>query len=294
LKASLLYPSQCILGEGPMWHTKRKTCFWVDIEKQILFEFDPAAAKLNTWKIPHRLSLIIEEENSLLLGVQGGLGRFSLVTEELKWLLDIDKEKSNHRCNDGAVDSEGRVWVGTMERKFKKGAGKLYCIHPGFSVESMISNVTISNGMTWSLDNSRFYYIDTPEQSIASFLFDPISARIVFEKTAVQIPPVMGSPDGMAIDEEGMLWVAHWGGFGIYRWDPQNGKLLDKIDVPVPQVSSCAFFGEELDHLLITTASENLSKQDLKKYPHSGDTFMIKMKVKGVPKNRCKLGATIP
>ena len=273
-----------------MWHTKRKSCFWVDIERQTFFEYDILTQKINSWKIDHRVSLLVQEENdSLLLGVQGGLARFDLKSGKLTWLLDIDKEKSNHRCNDGAVDCQGRLWIGTMERSFKKGAGVLYCIGNNFSAEAKVSKVTISNGMAWSLDNKRFYYIDTPEQTVASFLFDAATANIQFEKIAVRIPGVMGTPDGMAIDEEGMLWIAHWGGFGVYRWNPDNGKLIDKIDVSVPQVSSCAFFGDELDHLVITTASEKLSKKDLQKYPQSGDTFVMKMKVKGVPKHPCKL-----
>ena len=290
LTASLLYPSQCILGEGPMWHTKRKTCFWVDIEGQLLFEYNFQTKEINSWKIPHRVSVIIEEENdSLLLGLQGGLARFDLKSAALKWLLDIDKEKNNHRCNDAAVDCEGRLWIGTMERSFKTGMGTLYCIHKNFSAEAKVNKVTISNGMAWSPDNKKFYYIDTPQQTVACFLFDATSGNIQFEKIAVQIPEVMGMPDGMAIDAEGMLWIAHWGGFGVYRWNPVSGNLIDKIDVPVPQVSSCAFFGDELDQLIITTASEKLSKKDLKKYPHSGDTFVAKTKVKGVAKNKCGL-----
>jgi sugar lactone lactonase YvrE len=290
LTASLLYPSQCTLGEGPTWHTKRKTCFWVDIEKQLLFEYNLQTQQINSWKIPHRISLIIEEENdSLLLGLQGGLGRFDLKTGELKWLLDIDKEKNNHRCNDGAIDCEGRLWIGTMDRNFKENAGTLYCIDKNFSATMKVNKVTISNGMCWSPDNKKFYYIDTPRQTVTSFLFDAASGNIQFEKIAIQVPPVMGMPDGMAIDAEGMLWIAHWGGFGVYRWNPENGKLLDKIDVPAPQVSCCAFFGDDLDQLIITTASDKLSKKDLKKYPHSGDTFVARTKVKGAAKNKCEL-----
>jgi sugar lactone lactonase YvrE len=293
VKASLLYPSQCILGEGPMWHTKRKTCFWADIEGKTLFECEPHTQKINSWKIDHRVSLIIEEENnSLLLGLHGGLGRFDLSNGNLKWLLDLEKEKNNNRCNDGACDCEGRLWIGTMDRNFKEKAGTLYCIDKNFLPAKKVNNVTISNGMTWSLDNERFYHIDSPRQTVTSFLFDAKTGDIHFEKIAIQIPEVMGAPDGMAIDEEGMLWIAHWNGFGVYRWNPQNGKLMDKIDVPVPQVSSCAFFGDKMDQLLITTARERLSKKDLKKYPHSGDTFVANMKVKGVAKNKCGFGVT--
>jgi sugar lactone lactonase YvrE len=91
----------------------------------------------------------------------------------------------------------------------------------------------------------------------------------------------------MAVDEEGMLWIAHWGGFGVYRWNPIDGKLISKLSVPVPNVSSCAFAGENLDHLIITTARQDLTEEELKKYPQSGDLFYAKVPVKGTTMNKC-------
>ena len=91
----------------------------------------------------------------------------------------------------------------------------------------------------------------------------------------------------MAIDEEGMLWIAHWGGFGVYRWNPLTGKLIDKVAVPAPNVSSCAFVGEHLDHLLIATARQDLNEEDLKRYPESGDVFIQQVNTKGTSPNKC-------
>jgi len=78
-----------------------------------------------------------------------------------------------------------------------------------------------------------------------------------------------------------MLWVGHYGGSGVYRWNPMTGKLLDKIELPAPHVTSCCFGGENLDLMLITTAQENMSAEDLKKYPKSGDVFFVKVAVGG-------------
>lgn len=94
-------------------------------------------------------------------------------------------------------------------------------------------------------------------------------------------------PDGMTIDEEGMLWVAHWGGFGVYRWNPLNGEWIGTIKLPVPHITSCAFAGERLDRLVITTARQDLSEEELEKYPASGDVFVASPGVKGVEANRC-------
>ena len=168
-----------------------------------------------------------------------------------------------------------------------KGNGALYFIDKYLRVKKKINNTSVSNGIVWSLNNSRLYYIDSPTQVVQSLIFEEKTGEIVFEKNVIQIPNEMGSPDGMAIDEEGMLWIAHWGGFGVYRWNPHNGELIEKVEVSVPQVSSCSFVGENLDHLLITTARENMKEDEIIKYPQSGDTFFVKVNVKGVVSNKC-------
>jgi sugar lactone lactonase YvrE len=286
-KADLLYASQCILGESPLWHAERKSCFWVDIENGILYEYNWLRKTTRSWEFNHRLTLVLQgEADKLILALDAKIARFDLETEQLEWLLDVDTD-SQIRCNDGACDSQGRLWVGTMHLEQKHEAGALFCIENNLKIHKKLSNTTISNGIAWSLDNKRLYFIDSPTQTVQSFIFEQKTGEIIFEKNVISIPNEMGSPDGMAIDEEGMLWIAQWGAFGLYRWNPDDGQLIDKIEVPVPQVSSCAFVGENLDYLLITTARENMKEEDLKKYPKSGDIFLVKAGVKGVLPNKC-------
>src|SRR6185437_8708808 len=107
--------------------------------------------------------------------------------------------------NDGACDTQGRLWVGTMNLDHKKEAGALYCVGADLTVQKKIDKTTISNGIVWSLDNKRLYYIDSPTQSVQSYIFEEKTGEIVFEKNVISIPEKMGSPDGMSIDAEGML-----------------------------------------------------------------------------------------
>lgn len=288
MKAEVLYSSQCILGEGPIWHAQRKCCFWVDIEKGILYEYSWLKKITKFRRFDYKLSLVIQGRNNhLILGLNGGIARFDLESENLEWLLDIETEIADNRCNDGSCDRYGRLWIGTMQMHFKKGAGSLYCVDKDLNIKKKLDKVSISNGITWSLDGKRLYYIDSPTQVVQSFIFKEETGEISFEKNIIQIPVKMGTPDGMTIDEEGMLWIAHWGGFGVYRWNPLDGKILDKIDIPAPNVTSCTFAGVNLDHLVITTARENLKKEDLKEYPESGNTFVAKTHVKGIAANTC-------
>jgi sugar lactone lactonase YvrE len=284
---STLYPSQCLLGESPTWHESRKSCFWVDILAGTLYEYDWRSKKTQTWDVGDYVSLIIEAKgHNILLAVKGGLINFNLQTGHKQWLVDIDKNIPGNRCNDGACDSRGRLWVGTMDIKCKANYGNLYRIDYNFNITKMISNLTIPNGLVWSLDNERMYFIDSTSQCIKSYFYNKTSGEIHYDKVAVKIPATIGMPDGMTIDAEGMLWVAMFGGSCICRYNPISGKLVDKIGLSAINITSCQFVGENLDQLLITSARENMSEAQLEQYPESGNVFIISgMPVNGVKNN---------
>jgi sugar lactone lactonase YvrE len=280
-------PSQCFLGEGPYWHAERKSFFWVDIENGKLFEYNLNTEETKTRSFPHRLAVVLEsEDGNLILGLDRKLARFDLESEKLTWLCQVEPEYPLHRFNDGKVDPKGRIWIGTLSTLFTEGAGSFYCVDKDLQPRKMLENLTISNGMAWAADNQTFYFIDTPTRQIKVFRLALESGKIEFDRIAIEIPEELGFPDGMCIDQEGMLWVAHYGGAGVYRWNPENGELIDKIELPVPHVTSCCFGGENLDTLLITTAQENLSDTQLKEFPLSGDVFLVKTTVKGVLPNK--------
>lgn len=274
--------SQCFLGEGPLWHSSRGSFFWVDIEKGNLYEYHLANDISRTRHFPHRLTVVLEgKDGKLILGLDRRLARFDLETEELEWLCGVEDDLPLHRFNDGKVDPKGRIWIGTLSTKFTDGAGSLYRIDADLQPKKVLSELTISNGMAWSADAKTFYFIDTPTRQICEYSFDVETGEIEFRRVAVEMSKEIGFPDGMCIDREGMLWVGNYGGSGVYRWNPVSGELLEKVELPVPHVTSCCFGGENLDHLLITTAQENLSEDDLKKYPQSGNAFVVKVGVSG-------------
>ncbi|SFT72606.1 Sugar lactone lactonase YvrE [Algoriphagus locisalis] len=287
LLAKMLFPSQCHLGESPYWHAGRQSFFWVDIENGKLFEHHLASEKTSIKSFPHRLSLVLEgKENELILALDRKIASYDLVTEELNWLAEVEPDFTLNRFNDGKCDAKGRLWAGTLSREFTEGSASLYKIGKDLKPQMQLDQLTISNGMAWTEDNKTYYFIDTPTHEIKEYAFDLESGKIEFKRISVEIAEDLGAPDGMCIDREGMLWVAHFGGAGVYRWDPNSGELLDKIDIPAPHVTSCCFGGENLDQLFITTAQENLSPEDLKKYPQSGNVFLVKTNAKGFDANR--------
>ena len=279
----MLYDARCLLAEGPHWHAERNSFSWVDIEGKKLFEYNFNSKEIKEHSIPYRVSTIVQNDaNNLILGLQGGIGSFNLETEILTWLLDLEKEYPNRRCNDGKCDPAGRLWVGIMDEACTADEGSLYCIETDFTKHKKVDYLSIPNGIVWSLDKKRMYHIDSPTYTVKSYLYDNTTGHILFEKIAITIPQDLGSPDGMCIDEEGMVWIAHWGGFGVYRWNPETGELLSKIEIPVPLASSCAFAGKNLDSLVITTASTELSEEQKEQYHLSGSIFIANPGVKGI------------
>ena len=138
--------------------------------------------------------------------------------------------------------------------------------------------------MAWSADHKSFYYIDSPTRQVAAFDCDMDAGTVSNRHVAFELPEGMGYPDGMCIDNEGMLWVALWQGWGVARFSP-DGELLGKIEVPVERVTSCCFGGENWDELYITTASRDLDEMGRAEQPQAGGVFHCKPGVSGPPTN---------
>ena len=258
-----------------MWHTRRQSFFWVDIEGKNVYECRWSDKKVTARNLSRRVSLVLETEdvNKVLLGVQGGLMYFDLQTGDSKWLCEIDSGIKDNRTNDGGYDPKGRIWVGTMNINCDRYAGALYCVDENRNLVRKVERMSVPNGIAWTRDAKTMYHVESEDRVVNAYDFDAESGEIVFNRVAIRVPDGLGSPDGMCMDDDGMLWIAHWGGFGVYRWDPVSGQMLDKIVVGVPHVSACAF-GENTKVMLITTARQGLSQDELHKYPQSGDVFI--------------------
>jgi sugar lactone lactonase YvrE len=129
------------------------------------------------------------------------------------------------------------------------------------------------------------YYIDTPTRVVSAFDYDIDRGLIERRRTAFDFSGQEGLPDGMAVDEEGMLWVAHWGGSKVSRWNPRIGKVIDQVPIPALNVSSCCFGGSHMDELYVTTARGGLDSALLTRYPSSGGLFRARPGVRGLPTN---------
>ncbi|RZL19718.1 MAG: SMP-30/gluconolactonase/LRE family protein [Pedobacter sp.] len=267
---------QNILGESPFWYKEPQSVLWVDVEQGILYEQKLHSQSTTTWHVGKNIAVILSaKRDRILLGSQDGIGSFNLTTAAWKLEVPIELEDSTQRCNDGAFDPVGNLWIGSMDVQVKEGLGSLYRIAENRQPLKVLENLTIPNGLVFSLDNKRMYFIDTPTRTVKGYMISS-GGDIALDKTAIVIPENMGMPDGMTIDAEGMLWIALYGGAAISRWNPLDGSLLETISIPALHVTSCCFANDDLDELIVTSARENMTEAQLAMYPESGNVFRIR------------------
>lgn len=272
------------IGEGPCWDTENNLLYWVDIMENKIHIHNPKTNENRMIQADQHVgAVVLRQSGGAALAMEHGFYTLDLQTEQFAFIADPETELPNNRFNDGKCDAAGRFWAGTMNYNGVDKSGFLYCLETDHTIRKVVDGVAISNGLGWSLDHKIMYYIDSPTKQVAAYDYDLITAEISNRRIVVIIPEGEGLPDGMAMDAEGMMWVAQWGGYQVSRWNPHTGKQIDKIILPVSQVSSCAFGGEHMDILYITTASIGLNVQSLLTEPLAGSLFSIKTKVKGAP-----------
>ncbi|MEN0052198.1 MAG: SMP-30/gluconolactonase/LRE family protein [Mucilaginibacter sp.] len=275
----------CMLGEGPVWDDEHQSICWIDILKGQIHEFRVRDSSLKTININQLIgSIAIREDDHFLAGLKSGLGTINRDTGEINIFSSPESHLAENRFNDGKCDPAGRFWVGSMSHLEKPDEGSVYVLEADQSVTQKITNTTISNGMAWSPDEQTFYFIDTPTSQVMAYDYDKKSGEITNPESVITIPLEDGYPDGMTIDEEGMLWIAHWNGWQVSRWNPKTGEKLLKIPLPVANVTSCTFGGEELNDLYITTARKDIPEAELLKQPLAGALFVWRnCGYKGIP-----------
>ena len=278
--AKLLYKAELSLGEGAIWHTAWKKFLFVDIEGKKVGCIDPQTKIVEERYVDKRVGTVVSSNNdNLIVALQGSIEELNFITGETKQLIKIENEKPDNRCNEGKCDATGRLWIGTMHVAAKPHEGALYKFDG--ELTKMIDKTSVSNGICWSPDNAVMYYIDTFDCNIKAFDFDLLQGTLLNERVVIKMDKQEDLPDGMCIDEEGMLWVAIWDGSCVHRYNPHTGNLTGKVFVDALQITSCAFGGNNMNQLFITTARKGMSKAQLQQYPYSGSLFMADTPYRG-------------
>lgn len=288
-KLELALDVKAQIAEGPFWDQSQQKLYWVDILEKTINIFNPASSENKIMQLEKMVGALIPAENrKLLVALEDGLYLIDPQTLEKEFLVNPDTNTDQTRFNDGKCDRRGRFWVGTMDLEENRRLGALYCLDQELDLTEKLNEVKISNGLAWSLDNQTMYYIDSPTRKVFAFDYDLETAQITNKRVIIEIPEAEGVPDGMTIDAEGKLWIAHFGGAQVSRWDPETGEKMDKVELPVSNVTSCAFGGENMDKLYITTARVDLKDKEQEEQPYAGGIFRYQAGVKGLVAHKFK------
>lgn len=265
------------LGEGPVWDGERGLISWLDILNGQIHEWSTENKVLNTIKLGQMVGAIaVCTDGNYIAALQHGFGFIDRKSGKIQMIEDPEEHLPLNRFNDGKCDPAGRFWAGTMPLSEDEAAGSLYVVDHDRTVKKKETDLTISNGLAWSVQEKAFYFIDTPTLKVVRYDYDVEKGTITNKRTVIQIPKEAGFPDGMTIDAEGMLWIAHWGGWQVTRWNPKTGEQLTCFKLPVSNVTSCTFGGKSLNDLYITTARKGLSESELSQQPLAGALFVIR------------------
>ena len=284
IKSDLVLRAQAVTGEGPLWDEERAGLWWVDIPKGEIRFFNPASGEdCLVAAIGQQVgAVVLRRGGALLAAAEHGFFFVEESTGKLTPIYDPESNLTGNRFNDGKCDPAGRFWAGTMDNAcIRRGVGALYRLDADMSCHKLVEGVSISNGLAWSPDRTTMYYADTPTGVVDAFDYDDATGEIANRRTVVRIAE--GAPDGMTIDRDGNLWVAQWGGWQVSCYDPGTGRKLEEVAVPAAQTASCAFGGEALDTLYITTARNGLTGEAALRQPLAGSLFAVKPGVRGLP-----------
>ena len=283
-----------LLGESPVWCSKRQMLFWVDIIGCRVHVYTPetnATRTVSTKDLQVGCIAMVQERDAVVAaGTHEGVGFVDLKTGAFTCVSDPERHKPSNRFNDGKVSPQGDFILGTMYGQVprKLSAANLYKWRNGHVVSpvSEVGDVSTSNGLGWTADGKLFYYIDSPTMTVKEFPWDPETGGIAGKgRVAATIPKELGgAPDGMAVDVEGMIWVALFRGGKVVRIDPATGELLAVIELPCPHITSVCFGGRYLDRLFITSAKGSSMREIQGNHSKSaGALFACDVGVRGVP-----------
>ena len=287
-----VYSAQAdILGEGPAWFARESVLFWLDIARKMLHSKGPSDVQRRSWHLLDYPGCLAElAQGSIAIAMGDGIKRLRLDSGTIDLLRAVPSRLPGTRFNDGKVDPCGRLWTGTMQNNFgsrgesvavERSDGVLYRFDPDGRVYMIEEKIGIANTFAWSPDSKRFYFADSLRSEIYVYEFDAGSGAVRNKRTFFDAPHC-GVPDGSAMDVDGCLWNARWDGAAVLRITPQ-GEVDRTIQLPALRATSCAFGGNNLDTLFVTSATMGLTADQLERYPLSGCVVAIHGIAQGMP-----------
>ncbi|KAF2654649.1 hypothetical protein K491DRAFT_600381 [Lophiostoma macrostomum CBS 122681] len=299
----------CSLGEGPFWEESTNTLRFLDIEKEELHHVDLNVGP-SSHKVVKKMDISIGctadiegNDKEFIFGGKFGYGICNRETGDYKWIKKVwsneevkDGKPGRMRGNDGAVDSQGRFWVGFMNDPLVaeiKDEGAVFRLDPDLTLHRPLSNISIPNGTTWSKADTTLYFADSPSRTISQFDFDPTTGALSNRRPFFTMPDTTygenAVPDGHCIDEDGYMWTAVHGGGVVLKISPA-GEIVGEVRVPTSQPTCPCFVGTEL---VITSSGGTSGEGGKPADEFAGSVFKVDVGVRGLKRFKFKGGAAV-
>lgn len=289
LPVSAVLAADSLLGEGVLWDAQRGIVWFVDIKRHRLWHFDPATGSNAFTEAPEQIGWAIPtEEGPLLCGLKDGLYTFDPESSTFTKLCAVPGEPAGNRLNDACTDPWGRVWFGSMDDSEGSASGRFYVFDRGEIRPAGPSGIAITNGPAVSASGDRIYFTDTSKQKIfvADLSKAGVSEARLFADTAALFPAAY--PDGPVVDAEDHVWTGMYLGSCVARFSP-DGALVATVPIPARDITKMAFGGGDLKTAYVTSATKNMSQQDMAGLPKSGSLFAFPAPVAGFAQTRARL-----
>ena len=266
-----------------MWSVREQALYWTDNLGGTIHRLAPESGDAQSFELGQNVqAIVLRERGGLLLALAKELAFYD-PGGELELLEEVERDQPNNRFNDGKVDPGGRLWAGTMDNvEWDAPSGWLYRLDPSLELDRLQGEVVCANGLGWSPDGRTFYFGESFRYAVFAYDFDPDAGALSARRAFATVDRSSGAfPDGLTVDAEGGVWSVHNGAGRVVRYAPDR-EVTHEVELPVPQPTSCIFGGRDLDVLYVTTSRQNMTPEQLDRFPLSGSVLAVRPGVNGL------------
>ncbi|MEX2296804.1 MAG: SMP-30/gluconolactonase/LRE family protein [Dongiaceae bacterium] len=287
-----IYETAAIAGESPVWSVDEQALYWIDVMAPAVHRFDPKTGENRSWKLPEQIGSIgLRKKGGLVAATKSGFSFIDVNNGRVTPIIDPERDLPENGFNDGKCDRRGRFWAGSAwlgsDGKYDnppaEPTGSIYRLDPDHVCHRIVPGIRETNTFAWSPDDRTIYFGDSSESKVIYAAdFDIEAGSIANQRIFARTNDGAGVHDGSAIDAEGYLWTTFWEGWRIVRYAP-DGRIDRVVEMPFKYVTSCAFGGDNLETLFVTSGRWDLKGAELAAQPQAGSLFAFEPGVRGLP-----------